>query len=127
MGAALATNEEWSRRLRDAKRDYEKNHDTRLTFKEIGVRVAALVGRAEPFKHTSARAWFEEGQEPDAFAVAEAIALVLEADPAALVFGTGEATPAAQLPPRQRGKSIPELLAEKNRAASDEGGSDKQA
>lgn len=85
----MATNDSWGRRLRDAKRDYEKRHDTRLSYAEIGVRVAAVVGRDRPFASTSVRSWFVEGQEPEAFAITAALAVVLEADAGALAFGRG--------------------------------------
>lgn len=85
-GGGMAVNEAWGRRLRAAKRNYEETHDTRLTFGAIGERVGTLLQR-KPFSTTAARAWFAEGQEPGEFAVAHAIAAVLEANVCTLVFG----------------------------------------
>lgn len=81
----MAVNARWGQKLREALRAYEQRHDTRLSYSEIGRRVGARLKR-EPFASQSARAWFVEGQEPESFAVAEAIASVLEADPGALAF-----------------------------------------
>jgi hypothetical protein len=82
----MATNERWGRQLRAARRSYEDRHDVRLSYAEIGRRVGAQLNRA-PFSATSARAWFVEGQEPETFQIAAAIARVLEADPGELAFG----------------------------------------
>lgn len=84
----MAINAEWGQRLRDAKSDWERAHDhRRLTYSAIGEAVARLVGRAEPFSHTAVAAWFKKGQEPDSFAVAQAIEQVLEQPPGALIVG----------------------------------------
>lgn len=83
----MAVNEAWGRRLRDAKRDFEKRHDTSLSYTEIGRRVAKVLERRTPFAPTSARSWFVEGQEPETFAIAGAIAVVLEADAGYLMTG----------------------------------------
>lgn len=86
---ALAVNEDWGRRLRAARRAYEDRHDTRLSYTEIGRRVGLRLGR-KPYSSPSARAWFIEGQEPESFAVAAAIAFVLEVDPGGLAFPASE-------------------------------------
>ena len=83
----MAVNEHWGRQLRAALRAYEERHDgERLSWAEIGRRVGARLGR-EPFASQTAGAWFKDGQEPESFAVAAALADVLEADPGALAFG----------------------------------------
>lgn len=88
----MAINEAWGRRLRDAKSDWERAHNhQRLSYAAIGEAVARLVGRPEPFSHTAVAAWFKKGQEPDSFAVAQAIETVLEQPPGALILG--EAAP----------------------------------
>lgn len=89
----MAKNAGWGRRLRDALRDVEKARDGKLPLREIGERVAVLTGRATSYTPTAVRGWFQ-GQEPDAFAVAVALATVLDADPAYLILGetTGRLT-----------------------------------
>ena len=82
----MAVNPEWGRRLRKAHRAWKDKHDAPMSFRELGERVAALLGREKPYTHAAVRAWLMDGQEPDSFTVAEAIARVLEADPASLAF-----------------------------------------
>ena len=94
----MAMNEGWGRRLRSARRAYTERHDRALTYKEIGERVGALVGRPA-FSHSSVRAWFVDGQEPDSFEIAAAIARVLEVDFAALAIGA-DVTPEARTIPK---------------------------
>lgn len=82
----MAKDAGWGRRLRTARRAFVERHDRTLPYKEIGALVGAAL-RREPFTHTTVRAWFTEGQEPDSFALAAALADVLEADPGWLAFG----------------------------------------
>lgn len=85
----MATDETWGRALRNAKRDYEKRHDTDLTYKGMGKRLGEILGR-DPIPHPTVRSWFVDGQEPDTFLpIARALATMLEVDVAALL------TPAA--------------------------------
>lgn len=81
----VAIDEAWGRNLRSAKRAYEERHDTRLTYKVIGERVAKSAGRDKPFGHSAVLNWFENGQEPEAFAIVRAIATVLETEVATLL------------------------------------------
>lgn len=82
----MAINAAFGKRAREARSDYQKHNDTRISMKEIGVRVAALVGRPTPFSHVAVGAWFQ-GQEPESLAVAQALAEVLEVDDRWLAFG----------------------------------------
>lgn len=81
----MATDESWGRNLRSAKRGFEEKHDTRLTYKEIGRRVAEAMGRKKPFGHSAVLNWFENGQEPEGFPVVRALAQVLEVEVGALL------------------------------------------
>lgn len=92
----MAVNEAWGRRLRDAKRDWERRHDQPFRYREIGERVQIILGRARPHSPTTVRSWFEEGQEPESFAVAIALATVLEAPAGPLITGHDLAPDAAR-------------------------------
>lgn len=81
----MANDEAWGRNLRSAKRRFEEKHDTRLTYAEIGKRVAKVLGRDEPFTHSTVYQWIEGGQEPEGFPIVRALALVLETDVGALL------------------------------------------
>ena len=94
----MPSNPDFGRRLRDARRDWEKAHDADLSYREIGERVAAIVGREPPFSHQAVRKWFEGGQEPQELGVVLALAKVLGADPAALAWGAQ--APTTSEPPR---------------------------
>jgi hypothetical protein len=90
----MALNSEFGHRAREALRKWESSHDPkRLSFREIGERVAALVGRQKPFSHAAARAWIMDGQEPATFAITSALASVLEAGDRWLAFGEERAEP----------------------------------
>lgn len=94
----MADHPELGRRLRDAKREYEKRHDVKnLSWREIGERVGAAMGR-EPVSYQVVQRWFMEGREPAAFVdTIIAIAEVLETDPRLLTFGL---PPKAKTAPR---------------------------
>lgn len=81
----MATDDQWGRRLRSAKRAWEERHDARLTFKAMGRQLAEMTGREKPFRHTAVRGWFEEGQEPESFAIVRALATLLEVDVGSLL------------------------------------------
>lgn len=74
----MAIDESWGRALRTAKRRYEERHDTDLTYKGMGAKLAELLGRDTPVPHPTVRSWFVDGQEPDTFAVVRALAAMLE-------------------------------------------------
>lgn len=82
----MATNEEWGRRLRSARRRYEEETDSELSYREIGERLGTALKRSA-YKHTSVRSWFVEGQEPDSLAVMRELAVLLKVDPRWLAFG----------------------------------------
>jgi hypothetical protein len=90
----LATDENWGKALRTAKRRYEQAHDTDLTYKGMGERLGVILGR-DPIPHPTVRSWFVDGQEPDTFAVVRALATMLEVDVGTLL------APAAPEVPRQ--------------------------
>lgn len=96
----MPDNAEFGRRLRDAKREYEMRHDRDLSWRELGERIGAAMGR-EPYVAEVVRRWFQMGREPAEFAITEAIARVLETDPRVLAFGPAEppAPPARAAPP----------------------------
>lgn len=130
----MAKDEGWGRRLRTARRAYEERHDAGLTYEEIGERLGRLLKRAA-FKHSTVRAWFTEGQEPDSFEVARALATVLEADAGHLITGGPmAATPIdvpapapAALPPMDMGEDGRVwAAAERKRKATREGGHRKK-
>lgn len=83
----MAIDPVWGKRLRDAKRDWEKQHDRKLSYGEIGKRVAALVGREAAFSHTAVRTWFAAGQEPG-MQVARALERLLGVAPGSLMAET---------------------------------------
>lgn len=78
-------NRAFGRRLRDARRDYERRHDRRLTLKEIGEGVGAKLNR-EPYAGPVVYRWLH-GAVPADLAVITALADVLETTPGALAFG----------------------------------------
>lgn len=81
----MATDDEWGRALRRAKRLYEERHDTDLTYKGMGRRLGQILGRAQPVPHPTVRSWFVDGQEPETFAVVRALAAMLETTPGDLL------------------------------------------
>lgn len=83
---SMTDNQGWGRRLRDARRDWEKLADGELGFKEIGIEVAALIGRETDYTYQAVSKWFA-GSEPESFAVVEALAKILNVSPGYLAFG----------------------------------------
>lgn len=81
----MAENPEFGRRLRDAKRDWERANDRDLTWAEIGRRVGVLLAR-DPFPHQVVLRWFKQGREPS-FDITEALAVTLGTSPGRLAFG----------------------------------------
>lgn len=85
----MANDPEFGRRLRDAKRSWERVHDRTLTWDEVGGLVGKAMGR-RPLAGAVVYRWFEDGREPKNFLkVLQALALVLGTTPAALAFGEG--------------------------------------
>lgn len=81
----MAKDADWGKRLRQARADFEGRQDhKRLPYRQIGERVGELLGR-EPFEYTTVRAWFVDGQEPESFVIAKALAAALEVDIATLL------------------------------------------
>ena len=100
----MADSPELGRRLRDAKRDYEKRHDVDLSWREIGERVATVLGRDKPVAYQVVQRWFTDGREPQDFVdTLRAIASVLETDPHSLTFGPLEAQRAPREEPKTNG------------------------
>lgn len=91
----MAKDEGWGRRLRTARRAYEERHDGGLTYDAIGEKLGKLLKRPA-FKHSTVRAWFVDGQEPDSFVVATALATVLEEDAGYLITGHRKAPAEAE-------------------------------
>lgn len=104
----MANDPEFGRRLRDAKRAWERTHDRTLTWDEVGALVARAMGRA-PFAGPVVYRWFEDGREPkDFLAAVRAMAVVFETTPGALAFGEGAPSPTSQ-PAAQNGDAAPVL------------------
>lgn len=99
----VATDESWGRNLRSAKRAWEERHDAKLSYKEIGARVAQQAGRDKPFGHSAVLNWFENGQEPEGFHIVRALAALLEVSVEQLLTQRGDVprTASAEEPSRQ--------------------------
>ena len=93
----MPVNVEFGRRLRDAWRDYEKRHDTKLTQPAVAERLGVTP--------QAVGVWFRTGQEPESFELVEQLAALLEVTPGWLAFG--DSVPDIGAPPksaRWRGK-----------------------
>lgn len=86
----MAKDAGWGRRLRSARRAYVEQFDRTLTYAEIGKRLGRALGRP-PFKHSTVRAWFVDGQEPESYEIAKALAVVIGADAGYLMTGNNNA------------------------------------
>jgi hypothetical protein len=93
----MAKDDGWGRRLRSARRAFVERHDAALTYEAIGEALGRLLKRPA-FKHSTVRAWFADGQEPESFEVARAIATVLEADAGYLITGVASQPEATDRP-----------------------------
>lgn len=82
----MPKNPGFGRRLRDARRGWERAHDRDLPLDEIGVEVTRILDRPTVYKPQTVSKWFD-GNEPEMFSVVAALGMVLGVSPGWLAFG----------------------------------------
>lgn len=104
----MADDEDFGRRLRDARRDYERRHDRYPTDAEVGRAVGKHLGRG-PFTPQVVGRWFK-GREPGEFiATVRALAAFFEVSAGWLATGEGDMQAAPATPERAGAETGPGL------------------
>lgn len=82
----MPENAGFGRRLREARKDWEKNEDRELSFEAIGIEVGRILERDRPYSQQAVSRWFA-GSEPEMFSVVAALGMILGVSPGWLAFG----------------------------------------
>jgi len=100
----MAKDKAFGVRLKTARSEAERlRGGVRLTNREIGERVAKLLGRDEPILSQVVSAWFSAGQEPEDYPrTVAALAKVLGVTPAYLAWGDEQEVTVSQTQDRVR-------------------------